>query len=86
VNIRLLGKNYKLVRKRLENHDGHCDSPTTPNKQIIIDSRLKGERELVVYLHELLHGCDWRADESIIEQQSEDMGRALWRSGYRRTV
>lgn len=84
MRVKILGKIWTLVFKRLSKHDGYCDPPTQPNKQIQIDSRLKAQRLLTVTLHECLHAADWHKDEAWVEQVAEDLGRTLWRMGYRR--
>lgn len=85
MKIKLLGKCWNLVRKPLQNCDGLCDNPKVANKTITVDSRLKGQRELEILLHEMLHAVDWHKDEeSFIEPVAEDIARALWRLGYRK--
>ena len=85
MKIKLLGKVWTLIRKPLVAADGYCDHPLTPSKRIVVDSRLKGERELEVLLHEMMHAVDWHKDEdSFIEPVAADIARALWRCGYRR--
>jgi len=84
MRIKLLGKVWTLIRKPLVAADGYCDHPQTNGKKIIVDSRLRGERELEVLIHEFMHAADWTKDESWIEPVAEDVARALWRLGYRR--
>lgn len=86
MQVNLMGRRYQLVFTKLgrEQARGSCDPPSIRGKQIRIDERLSGEEELEVVLHELLHACDWRADEEHIEQQASDMARVLWRLGWRK--
>ena len=86
MHVILMGRRYELVFCKLgrEQARGSCDPPSIRGKQIRIDERLADEEELEVILHELLHACDWRADEDHISEQAEDMARVLWRLGYRR--
>lgn len=84
--VTLMGRRYRLQFCRLGRQQarGTCDPPSIRGKQIRIDERLADEEQLEVILHELLHACDWRADEDHITEQAEDMARVLWRLGYRR--
>jgi hypothetical protein len=41
--------------------------------------------ELTTHIHEGLHACHPDLDEDSIEQTAHDIGRFLWRRGYRRT-
>lgn len=84
MKVRVLGKLWGFVRKRMEHVDGQCDNPTTPNKCIYVDSRLTGERELEVIIHELRHAGDWHRAEEAVDEESRDLARTLWRLGYRK--
>lgn len=86
LRITLLGKRWNLIFKALGRQRcwGFCQDPKTPRKEIHIDSRLKGQHQLEILLHEMMHACDWRADEEIITQQARDMARVLWKLGYRK--
>lgn len=86
LRISLLGKRWNLIFKPLGRQRlwGYCQDPQTPNKEIWIDSSLKGQHQLEILIHEMLHACDWRADEEIITQQARDMARVLTKLGYRR--
>lgn len=39
---------------------------------------------LTVLLHECLHASDWDKSEKVVDQTAVDVGRLLWRLGYRR--
>lgn len=89
--VTLLSKRWKLVFRPLgrlriggESIRGYCSDPGSPNKTIEIDSRLEGEEELEVLIHEMGHATNWPLSEEHITQQSKDMARVLWRLGYRR--
>lgn len=85
MRVTLGGKRYELRLVRLQNKFGDVDSPTVPGKQIRIDSRLAGEKQLEILIHEALHALDWRADEFFIDRDARDLARLLWRFGYRKT-
>lgn len=90
--VTLLGKRWRLIFGPLGRHrtddggrvDGWCDDPSRPRKSILIDSRLSGQRELDVLLHEMMHACDWAKDEEFITRQATDIAKVLWKLGYRR--
>lgn len=63
---------------------GECADPTSTNKAIKIHKSLKGVDELEVTIHEMLHGCFWDLDESVIDEAGVDISKALWRLGYRK--
>ena len=82
--VHLMGKRWRFRFERLRGNPGDCDSPTTPSKSIRVDSRLRGERELEVILHECRHAADWGQSEEYVAEESRDVARILWRLGYRR--
>jgi hypothetical protein len=85
-SIKLRGKRFKLTKSGSISSDtrGFCTDVTEPHRRICLDSKLQGEEELEVYIHEFLHACFWDMDESAIEEAGEDIARALWRLGYRK--
>jgi hypothetical protein len=85
VHITILGKRYRVVFTKLPaNQQGECDDPTSPDKHIKIKRGLSDRETLETVIHEALHAADWHKDESWIEQVAGDIGRLLWRLGYRR--
>ena len=84
MRITLLGKRWNLRFIPLRKVAGDCDSPNTPNKEIRIDSRLKGEHQLEILIHECRHAADWSRDEEYIAAEARDLARVLWKLGYRR--
>lgn len=82
--IEILGKRWKLRFTCLQTVAGYCDPPDKPNKEICIDKRLTGERELEILIHEFRHAADWSRDESYVAAEAKDLARMLWRLGYRR--
>jgi hypothetical protein len=64
---------------------GHCSDPSDVNKTIRLKSGLKGEEELEVLIHEMLHACFWDIAEESIDEAGVDIARVLWRLGYRKT-
>ena len=84
MRVRLRDKYFQLSFERLpKTHDGQCDYH---GRSIIVRKSLRGERQLEVLIHELLHGCHWDLDEQAVTETAEDLARVLWRLGYRRTT
>jgi len=87
-SVTLRGKRFAFKKmKKIDSVGsiGECDDPTNPGKAIKIHKSLKGFEELEVTIHEMLHGCFWDLDESVIDQVGVDISKALWRLGYRKT-
>lgn len=85
MRIKLFGRYYQLLRPRLNAElDGKCDSPVTPGKVIKVKRSLRGQRELEVLIHEMLHACDFHKDEEWVTTAACDIMRVLWRLGYRK--
>ena len=80
------GRMWTIKRARLVASRGECDDPLGPGRVIKVAHNLKGEEELEVIIHEMLHAGLWDLDESVVETMGEDMARALWKMGYRRTA
>lgn len=85
MKIKILDKIWELKFLKLnKRHErGRCDSPFSPNKKILIDSRLEGEEKLEVLIHEMLHAAFWNIDEWYIDKSAKDISHVLWRLGYK---
>ena len=83
--IKILRQRWWFRTTTLRINRGEIDPPSKVGKEIRIDSRLRGEEELEVIIHEFTHGADWHKDEDWIIEYSEDLSRFLWRLGYRRS-
>ena len=62
--------------------DGWAD--TTDGYSIVINSDLDTQKALITLVHEAMHACSWDKHEETIERSSKEIGRLLWRLGYRR--
>lgn len=86
--IKILGRLWRFRRVKglykKKGAWGWIDGPRVVNKQLEIDDSLEGEDELVVIIHEFLHGSDWTKDEEWVHEVSCDLGRMLVRLGYRK--
>jgi hypothetical protein len=81
MRVRIRGKYYTLRFGRpMPGSDGHADPQA---KEIVVSSRLRGERKMDVLIHELLHFAHWDLDEAAIEETASDIAKILWRLGYR---
>jgi hypothetical protein len=83
MKLKIRGKVWEFVRVPMKETDGLCDAPTVPGKKIKVDSRLHGERELEVIIHEVLHAAHWDLSEEAVDEAARDLARALWRIGYK---
>lgn len=79
----IMGRRWHVRFVPLRKVDGDCDPPDRPNKQIRIDSRLRGEKRLEIIIHESKHAGGWFRSEEFVLQESKDLARLLWRLGYR---
>jgi hypothetical protein len=85
--ITIRGQRFRVERraKVLVNSievDGSCDPPPVPTmarKQrfILIAEGLTPERELDVFIHEMLHAAVWDLDETAVAETATDIARAL---------
>lgn len=84
MRVRLRDKYFRLEFDKMpKTADGLC---SMADRTIRIRKSLRGERQMEVIIHELLHGCHWDLDEQAITETAEDVARVLWRLGYRKHV
>jgi len=83
-------KRYQIVRVRQPltadgvDCDGTCDPRDLPRPRITVGQGLTDERELDVFIHEMLHACFWDLDETSIEEAASDIAKVLFKIGYRK--
>ena len=65
-----------------EGLDGDCTT-YTPERELNIYADLNTRNGLITALHEALHASRWSEKEETIDRVSKDIGRFLWRLGYR---
>jgi hypothetical protein len=63
--------------------DGWCDQYACNELMIHILADLGTQKGLITVIHEALHAEDWKAGEGTVERVSSEIGRFLWRLGYR---
>jgi len=79
-----LGRTYRILRRKSGTDLGQCHAPNTKHKAITLRPDLT-EQELLTYaIHEGLHACCWYMDEEHVDNVSSDIGRFLWRLGFRK--
>ncbi len=66
--------------------EGICDPPDVlPDRAIRLPNGLDGSRKsLIILIHEAIHACDWNKSEADVKRTAEDIGKLLWKLGYRR--
>lgn len=86
MRIKICGKIWQLrfVPTLGDGKAGDCDPPEAKSKTIRVLSRLRGERQLDILIHEMLHAADWHRSEEWVEETASDIARSLYRLGYRK--
>ncbi|KKN09120.1 hypothetical protein LCGC14_1049790 [marine sediment metagenome] len=66
--------------------DGCCSPPKLSDREPILRvcRPLNTQTGLITLIHEALHACGYRSHETTVDRISKDVGRFLWRLGYRR--
>jgi hypothetical protein len=65
--------------------DGLCDIPKDRNLELHIFADLKTRNGLITVIHEALHAENENWTEAYVDRVSKDIGRFLWRLGFRKT-
>jgi len=81
------GRKYRIeISKPL---DGSVDAYTMSDNQryiyITVDD-LNTRNGLTTLIHEFLHAENWVESEDVVDRISTEIGRALWRMGWRLPV
>lgn len=80
MRVKVISRMWDLVFRYLKGSNvGYCDSPTSINKRIVIDTRARGERLLELVLHETHHAADWWKDEEWVHTLAEQQARIVCR-------
>jgi hypothetical protein len=77
---------FKGVRYRITQIAG-VDGITNGENMVpeVINCAVAGtQNELITWIHEGMHASNWFQSEETVDQSSKDIGRLLWRLGYRR--
>jgi len=76
------GRRYKIV---VCQEDGNTDTYTLNERFLSIYADMATRNGLITAIHESLHAENWAASEKVVERVSTEIGRFLWRLGYRIT-
>ena len=76
------GRKYKI--DMLGPIDGASDLYKCNDRHLMICADPLTQAELITILHESLHVENWAQSEEIVDRVSTDIGKLLWRLGYRR--
>ena len=63
--------------------EGSCDQYKCSDHYLSILADLDTQKGLITAIHEALHACKWTASEDSVDTTSNDIGRFLWRLGFR---
>lgn len=75
------GKRYNIIETSAI--DGVTDTNPTP-RELVNCAKKNTQNELITWIHEGMHAGNWDKREETIDRSSKDIGRLLWRLGYRR--
>lgn len=76
------GVRYRIIK--IERLDGIADTGPEPPRQLFNCAKKNTQNELITWIHEAMHACEWNKTEKVVDRTSKDIGRLLWRLGYRR--
>ena len=62
--------------------DGLCVNNFN-ERELLVNADVKTQKGLETLIHEALHACNWHREEIFVESTARDIGRFLWRLGYR---
>jgi hypothetical protein len=80
--VTLGGRRYKLYV--CGPIDGLCDAPKVKEREIFILAEPFTRAELITIVHEALHAENWSVSDNTVDRVSTEIGKLLWRLGYRR--
>lgn len=63
--------------------DGCCDQPVGGKPSIRVMADMDTQNGLIALIHEGLHASNWHASEDLVDRTATDIGRLMWRLGYR---
>ena len=83
----MLGRKGRIRMSRLKKYHGKCEEPADRGtSDVILDTSLRGRRELETIIHELQHFASWHHEEAYVKDVSRAMADVLWRWGYRKQL
>lgn len=73
------GIKYEIVIGKV---DGAADK--YGGYSLLVNGNLDTQKDLITLIHEAMHAGNWDKHEETIDRSSKEIGRLLWRLGYRR--
>jgi len=77
------GKRYRIVACPSDS-GGVCDTPKGNDKEMVVPVDGETLHDLQSTIHEGIHACLWDLDEEAVQEMGDDIGRLLWRLGWRK--
>lgn len=74
--------NGRLYHIMIDEYDGWAD--VDDDYSIVINGKLDSQRDLIALIHESMHAGNWDKHEETIDRSSKEIGRLIWRLGFRR--
>lgn len=74
------GVRYEIL---IGNFDGAADTHGTYS--LLINGDTNTQKGLITLIHEAMHAGNWDKHEETIERSSKEIGRLLWRLGWRQS-
>lgn len=74
------GRKYTIY---IGQDEGQCDQYNTTERFLEIHTDLNTKKGITTAIHEALHAENWAATEEVVDRVSTEIGRFLWRLGYR---
>lgn len=73
------GRKYSIV---IGEFDGLTDKSET-GYSLVVNCDINTRKGLISLIHEALHAGNWDKHEETIDRTSKEIGRLLWRLGYK---
>lgn len=72
---------YRIMVGRF---DGFTDVDKGKDYTLVVSAEPNTQTELISVIHESMHAGNWDKHEETIDRSSKEIGRLLWRLGYRK--
>lgn len=83
MNVKTHTFNGRLYHIMIDKFDGLAD--VDDDYSIVINGKLDSQKDLITLIHESMHAGNWDKHEETVDRSSKEIGRLLWRLGFRRT-
>jgi hypothetical protein len=77
---------FRVIDSATRNDEilGYCSNPIYPRPEICMPINGDEKDDLICILHELIHGACFDLSEDAVDEISTDIGKILWRLGWRK--